>query len=138
MSVKINVKYVGGLRCEATHIPSNASLKTDAPIDNGGKGEEFSPTDLVAVAFGTCTMTIMGMLAERSSINLEGATIQVIKEMTSHPSRMIGKLIGTITFPKSLNLSDVDKQKLEKAFEHCPVKQSLHPDVKIEMKFVYL
>ena len=137
MSVEINVKYEGGLRCEATHVPSGAILKTDAPTDNGGKGEEFSPTDLVAVAFGTCTMTIMGMFAERSSINLEGATINVSKEMASHPSRMIGKLTGIITFPKSINLSESDKQKLEKAFEHCPVKQSLHPDVKIEMKFIY-
>lgn len=137
MSVEINVRYEGGLKCTATHVSSGISLTTDAPKDNGGKGGSFSPTDLVATAFGTCVMTIMGLLAERDGINLAGTNIHIVKEMATHPARRIGKLETTITFPKGIELSDAVRTKLERAVESCPVKQSLHPDIKAETRFIY-
>lgn len=137
MSVEIDITYEGGLHCKAVHEPSHKVLLTDAPKDNGGKGEEFSPTDLLATAFGTCIVTIMGMVAERSGWNIKGTRVQVSKEMATEPVRRIGKLVAVVTFPKGLNLSSADKAKLEKTVSSCPVKQSLHPDVKTESKFIY-
>ncbi len=137
MSVEINVEYKGNLRCTSTHCPSRMTLETDAPTDNGGKGEFFSPTDLVAAAFGSCIMTIMGLVAERGGIDLKGTKISVTKEMAAAPLRRIENLKTTITFPKSLKLSDQDRKKLENTVTMCPVKQSLHPDIKVETKFVY-
>lgn len=138
MSVEITVEYKGDLHCTTTHAPSKTTLNTDAPTDNGGKGEAFSPTDLVATAFGTCVMTIMGLIAQRSGIELEGTKIHVVKEMAAAPLRRIGSISATVTFPKGLSIPDAEKRKLEAAVGMCPVKQSLHPDVKIDAKFVYL
>ena len=90
MAVEINITYEGGLLCTATHGPSGTTLTTDAPVDNGGKGAVFSPTDLVATALGTCMATIMGLVAERNNLNIDGLQIQVIKEMTADPVRRIG------------------------------------------------
>jgi putative redox protein len=137
MSVEISIEYQGNLRCKSTHCPSNMTLETDAPVDNGGKGEFFSPTDLVASAFGSCIMTIMGLFAQRSGINLEGTKISVAKEMAAAPLRRIANLKTTVQFPSGLKLSDRDRKKLETAVNMCPVKQSLHPDVKIETQFIY-
>lgn len=137
MSVQIDIEYTGNLHCTATHVDSKTTLNTDAPIDNRGKGEAFSPTDLVATALGTCIMTIMGMFAERNKVNLVGTKINVTKEMADAPLRRIGKLKAIITFPKGLNLSVENKRKFENTVNLCPVKQSLHPDVKVETKFVY-
>lgn len=137
MSVKMEIVYNGELKCTATHGPSGKQLTTEAPVDNGGKGEYFSPTDLVAVAFGSCVMTIMGAIAGREKINLEGTTLKVEKEMVSQPARRIGKLITEVNFPKGLNLSEVQKTKIERAVGSCPVKQSLHSDVIVECKFIY-
>jgi len=137
MSVEINVRYDGGLKCTAEHVPSRAAFETEAPVDNGGKGTKFSPTDLVGAAFGTCVMTIMGLIAGHSGIDLKGTTVRVVKEMASHPARRIGGLTATITFPKGLEISDADRMKFERTIETCPVRQSLHPDVKVEAKFVY-
>lgn len=137
MSVEVNVVYNGNLRCSATHTPSSSTIITDAPTDNGGKGEAFSPTDLVAAAVGTCIMTIMGIIAKGSEMDLTGMQIKVQKEMAAKPSRRIGRLTTTVLFPKGLNLSDTEKRKLEKTVEMCPVKQSLHPEVMVEAKFIY-
>ena len=87
MSVEINITYKGGLRCAATHAPSRQRLATDAPVDNGGQGATFSPTDLVATALGTCMATIMGLVAKRNNLNITGLQIQVIKEMTADSVR---------------------------------------------------
>ena len=137
MAVEIDIAYEGGLHCTATHGPSSSALTTDAPVDNGGKGTAFSPTDLVATALGTCMATIMGLVAQRNNLNIDGLQIQVIKEMTTDPVRRIGSLKTRLVFPQGKPLSATDRAKLEAAANACPVKQSLHPDVKPPMEFVY-
>src|SRR5215469_5824866 len=90
--VKIEIAYQGQLHCDAVHGPSGAKLSTDAPKDNHGKGESFSPTDLVATALGTCMLTVMGIVAQRHDISLQGATVSVVKDMATAPARRIGRL----------------------------------------------
>ena len=133
--VEINIAYQGELRCAATHQPSGTVLNTDAPKDNQGKGESFSPTDLVATALGTCMLTIMGIAARNMKIDLVGTQVVVKKEMVAKPIRRIGTLAVTITVP--LNLDDAQKQKLIDAAMTCPVHQSLHPDVQMPIEFVW-
>jgi putative redox protein len=137
MAVEINVIYEGGLHCSATHGPSKKTLITDAPLDNGGKGEAFSPTDLVAAALGACMATIMGIVAQRNNLNIEGMRIQVIKEMTADPVRRIGSLTTRLILPRGAKLDAAARAKLEAAAKACPVKQSLHPDTKTPVEFVY-
>lgn len=140
MAVEINIVYEGQLRCAATHGPSGATLSTDAPVDNHGKGESFSPTDLVATALGSCVMTIMGIVADRHQIDLTGTRIQVTKEMVQQPIRRIGRLPVTVTIPadKATQVDAADRAKLETAARHCPVHQSLHPDIDAPIEFVWL
>ena len=137
MAVEINIAYEGGLHCSATHGPSRQTLTTDAPLDNGGKGAAFSPTDLVATAMGTCMITIMGLVAQRNHLLIDGLKVQVLKEMTADPVRRIGSLKTRLVFPPGTRLSAADRAKLETAAKACPVKQSLHPDVKTPVEFVY-
>ena len=137
MAVEINIAYEGGLHCAAIHGPSKQALSTDAPVDNGGRGAAFSPTDLVATALGTCMATIMGLVAQRNHLNIDGLQIQVIKEMTADPVRRIGSLKTRLVFPQGTALSATDRAKLEAGAKACPVKQSLHPDVKTPIEFVY-
>jgi len=137
MSVEIEIGYLGELQCEAQHGPSGSRLVTDAPVDNGGRGAAFSPTDLVATALGTCMLTIMGKVAERHGWDLRGTRVRVVKEMVAAPVRRIGALRTTITVPAGLRLSDDDRRRLEAAAHTCPVKQSLHPDVQLPVEFVY-
>ena len=137
MAVEINITYEGGLHCNAIHGPSKQTLTTDAPVDNGGKGAAFSPTDLVATALGTCMETVMGLVAQRNSLNIDGLQVQVIKEMTADPVRRIGSLKTRLVFPQGTALSATDRAKLEAGAKACPVKQSLHPDLKIPIEFVY-
>lgn len=131
MTVHISIDYQGQLRCKSTHGPSKSSFVTDAPVDNHGKGEAFSPTDLVATALGACVMTTMGILAQRLEIDLTGMHAAVTKDMVTSPFRRIGKLTALITIPaeKSAKISAVDREKLERAAHTCPVHKSLHPDV---------
>lgn len=139
MAVEIDILYEGQLRCVATHGPSRRQLTTDAPVDNHGKGESFSPTDLVATALGTCIMTVMGIVAERNQLDLTGTRVHVTKEMVQQPIRRIGELKVIVSVPvdKAAQLSATDRAKLENAAHHCPVHQSLHPDVKAPIEFVY-
>jgi len=137
MAVEIDIVYTGDLHCEATHGPSGSKLTTDAPVDNGGKGEAFSPTDLVGVALGTCLVTIMGIIAKRHDWDLRGTRVHVVKEMASAPARRVGVLKMTITLPKGRRWSPEDRQRLEHAAHTCPVAQSLHPDVQQQLQFVY-
>ncbi|MGO8929136.1 MAG: OsmC family protein [Limisphaerales bacterium] len=137
MAVEINIAYEGGLHCSAVHGPSRQTLSTDAPVDNGGKGAAFSPTDLVATAMGTCMVTIMGLVAQRNNLNIDGLQVQVLKEMTADPVRRIGALKTRLVFPRGKLLAAADRAKLEAAAKTCPVKQSLHPDVKTPVEFVY-
>jgi putative redox protein len=137
MAVEINIVYEGGLQCTAVHGPSKKALGTDAPVDNGGKGSAFSPTDLVATALGTCMVTIMGLVANRNKLNIDGLKVQVLKEMVAEPVRRIGALKIRMVFPPGTVLSAADRAKLEAAAKACPVKQSLHPDVQTPVEFVY-
>jgi putative redox protein len=131
--VEIRIIYQGKLRCGATHVESAATLLTDAPKDNMGNGESFSPTDLVATALSTCMLTTMGIAAQRMQIDLTGATSIVTKEMIQSPSRRIGRLAVTIRVPLALSLEQ--RQKLETAGLTCPVAKSLHPDVQVPVSF---
>ena len=136
MSVQIDIEYLGGLRTQARHGPSASTLRTDAPIDNHGKGEAFSPTDLAATAFGTCMVTIMGIYAERHGIDLRGTTVHVEKEMVAASVRRIGRLATEIRVP--LAPDHPQRAALERAALTCPVHQSLHPDVEKPVSFVWM
>ena len=129
MKFTAQTTYTGGLRTKAVHLKSNTEIVTDAPVDNQGKGESFSPTDLVATALGSCMLTIMGIKARDKEIDIEGATIEVLKTMASNPRR-ISRLDIKMTMPDK-SYSDRDKKILQAAAEACPVGNSLHPDVEI-------
>ena len=129
-----SVVYEGHLRCKATHLQSGTSIETDAPTDNRGKGERFSPTDMVCVALGTCAITTMGIKAQDMGIELAGTTIDIQKHMVSDPRR-IGKIDVILRFPQTLNLSEKDRVILEGVGNNCPVFKSLSPDV--NMNLVY-
>ena len=137
MPVEIKITYQGGLHCAAAHGPSCQTLTTDAPVDNGGQGASFSPTDLVATALGTCMATIMGLVAHRNQLDLDGLEVQVLKDMTADPVRRIGSLTTRLIFPPGKPLSADMRARLEAAAKACPVKQSLHPDVQTPVEFVY-
>jgi putative redox protein len=135
MSVRIEVQYEGELHTTARHGPSGAVLETDAPKDNEGKGESFSPTDLLATALGTCMLTVMGILARRKDWDMKGARVSVDKDMVADPVRRVGHL--TLRFELPAGVPEEARKPLERAAYTCPVHQSLHPDVKIETTFVW-
>ena len=128
------VKYKGELRTEAEHLRSGKIIITDAPIDNQGKGEAFSPTDLVATALASCMMTIMGIVAERDGIKLEGTIAEVEKNMAKNPRR-IGEIKIKIKFSQKLNRDE--REKLERAAKTCPVSGSLNENLKETFEFIY-
>ncbi len=134
--VHIDLEYQGGLRCAAIHGPSQTQIFTDAPVDNHGRGESFSPTDLVATALGTCMLTIMGIYAEKNGINIKGAQVRVLKEMTRVAPRKIARLTTQIELP--LAHDHPRREALERAALTCPVHESLHPDVEKPVQFVWL
>ena len=129
----ISSSYLGNLRTQAQHLQSGNLLITDAPTDNNGKGEAFSPTDLVAAALGSCMMTLMAMAADRQGIDLTGTKYNITKIMAASPRR-IQEVQVVFDFP-SLSLSDEQKQKLEHAAHTCPVALTLSPDVKQTITF---
>ena len=130
------ILYQGSLRCEATHIQSSSVIETDAPTDNKGKGEKFSPTDLLCVSLGTCVLTTMGIKAMTMDIDLNNAKMEVTKNMESEPRR-VGKIVITISLPK-LDLTQKEKTVLESAGNHCPVQKSIHPDIVTEITYSWL
>lgn len=133
MSVEIQIQYQSGLRTIAKHGPSGSTLHTDAPVDNGGTGQAFAPTDLLATALGSCILTIVGKVAERDGLDISGLTVNVVKHMVDKPSRRIGKLQVTVTWPESAQISDDQKIKLVRAGRACPVCVSLSPDIQVEI-----
>jgi len=133
--VEVRICYEGDLRCTATHGPSSTKLQTDAPVDNMGKGESFSPTDLVATGLGTCILTILGIISQRHAIPVGGAAVTVTKAMTTQPPRRIARLGVTVKIPQEL--TDEQKQRLINAAESCPVKKSLHPDIEVCMDWAW-
>ncbi len=135
MAVEMDIVYEGNLKCRAVHGPSDSAIQTEAPVDNGGTGGAFSPTDLVGAALASCVMTVMGIVAQRHGIDLRGMKAHAVKEMAAAPVRRIGALTVVVTLPPGLKLSDEDRKRLEGAAESCPVKKSLHPDVQVRLDF---
>lgn len=127
------ITYTGELRTVATHLESGTEILTDAPKDNHGKGEAFSPTDLVATALGSCMVSIMGIKARQMEISIDGTKVEVTKVMYAEPRR-IGEIIVTIYMPAN-GYTDKDKKILEHAAMTCPVFLSLHPDIKKDVSF---
>src|SRR5881628_3553578 len=125
--VKVGVKYTGDLHCDATHGPSQSKIATDAPADNKGKGEAFSPTDLVATALGTCMSTTMGIRAEELGLDLRGMTVSVQKEMSNDAPRRIVGLPSEIHIPLPAN--SPHREALEQAALNCPVHKSLTAEI---------
>jgi len=133
--VSIQLAYEGDLHCRAVHEPSGTVLSTDAPKDNQGRGESFSPTDLVAAGLGACILTILGIYARTRGIDLSGTTATVQKEMTSTPVRRISRLAVAIHVPHSVGPED--RIKIERAAHTCPVHQSLHPEIEKPIEFTW-
>ncbi len=128
-------RYAGHLRTEATHTASANVIQTDAPVDNHGRGEAFSPTDLVSTALGSCMMTVMGIVAERHSWDLVGSTFAVLKHMSTEAPRRIAQIDVTFTLPATL--APQERILLERSAHTCPVGLSLHPDVRQNIVFEY-
>ncbi len=133
--VAIELEYQGDLHCRAVHGSSGVVLETDAPVDNQGRGESFSPTDLVATALGSCILTVMGIAARARGIEMAGATARVEKEMAAAPVRRIAKLAVEVRVPGEVGVED--RVRLERAAHSCPVHGSLHPDVEVVVRFVW-
>lgn len=133
--VEINIEYEGGLHCSAVHGPSGDTLATDAPVDNNGRGEAFSPTDLMATALGTCMATIIGIVAERKGIAVEGMKVSVRKIMSNDLPRRISRLELDLDLP--LAADHPDRLVLERAAMACPVHQSIHPDIEVVMNWTW-
>ena len=128
----ISIKYKGNLRATATHLKSGSIISTDAPVDNNGKGEKFSPTDLFATALGSCMLTIMGITAQTYGFSIDGSNIEIDKKMGKNPRR-----VSHIKIIININgrFSDKEKQLLMNAAKHCPVSKSIHSDIKEEIIF---
>jgi putative redox protein len=133
--VRIETEYQGDLHCASVHTPSGTELATDAPVDNQGRGESFSPTDLIATSLGTCMLTTMGIIARAIDVDLSGATATVEKEMSATPPRKINRLSVSIRVPRTT--SPENQQRLENAANACPVKKSIHPDIETPVQFVW-
>lgn len=130
------IVYEGDLRTVCTHEKSGTVIETDAPLDNQGKAERFSPSDLVATALGSCMLTIMGIKARDMNVDLRDVKIEVEKIMKAEPRR-IGGINLTFHFPLTLSLTDRDRTILEKAAHTCPVIYSIHPDIEVKVDFRY-
>ncbi|WP_018613868.1 OsmC family protein [Segetibacter koreensis] len=128
------ILYEGNLRTVATHLQSGTVIETDAPVDNQGKGERFSPTDMVATALGTCMLTIMGIKARDMGVRLEGTKVDITKIMSANP-RKIGEIKVVIKFPEDVQTDEKQRTILERAAMTCPVFESLHPDIKKDVEF---
>ncbi len=133
--IKINVKYLGDLHCQVTHGPSGQSFITDAPVDNNGKGEFISPTDLAAASIGSCIATIMAIKARDMAIDIKGLEIDVTKEMEQLPYRRIKKLTVEITFP--IRLDEKQLKIMTNVVNTCPVTRSLKEEVEVVPIFKY-
>ncbi len=129
------IVYTGNLRTVATHIHSKSTIETDAPVDNKGKGERFSPTDLVATALGSCIVTTLAIKAEDMKLPFENTTINVTKVMSTDAPRRIVAIQLIINFPHHCKPTTEQKQQIERIAHACPVHKSLHPDIKLDITF---
>ncbi len=133
--IEIKVIYEGDLHCSAVHGPSGSIIVTDAPVDNNGLGQAFSPTDLVATALATCMATVVGIVAKRKEISVEGMEVTVRKHMSENQPRRITKLELDLVMP--LLESHPERKLIESAARGCPVHQSIHPDIEVEMNWIW-
>jgi uncharacterized OsmC-like protein len=131
----IEMVYTGNLSVRCIHTETEAEIITDAPKDNHGRGEMFSPTDLVAVSLGSCVLTLVGIMAQKLKVEVGGMKARVHKEMATKPVRRIGKIVVHVECPQSF--SDEVRVKLEEAGRGCPVHHSLHPDILQEFHFIW-
>ena len=131
--VKIEIEHAGGFHAEAVHTQSGTKLQTDAPLDNGGRGESFSPTDLVATALGTCMTTTMDLYAKRNGFDINGTKAVVVKHMVSQPVRRIGKLEVVVSVP--LPATHPQRASLERVALNCPVRKSLSSELEVPVSF---
>ena len=129
-----SIIYKGQLRCECTHLQSGTVIETDAPTDNHGKGERFSPTDTLCVALATCVVTTMALKANTLQINLDGTGIAVTKYMLSDPRR-IGKIDVILTIPATAQADETTKLILQRVGDQCPVAKSLHPNLEVDIVY---
>lgn len=129
-------KYLGSLQVEARHEASGATMISDAPVDNGGKGRSFSPTDMCAMSLGMCALTIMGNFAANHGLDIDGTTFAVTKTMSAKPPRRIARIEVVFTFPDK-GYTAKDKISLERAAKTCPVHLSLHPEVEQALTFIW-
>ncbi len=134
--VEIQLSYEGDLHCSAVHMPSGNTLVTDAPLDNSGRGQAFSPTDLLATALGSCIATVIGIVAKRKEIAVEGMTVTVRKFMSDDQPRRIKRLELDLAIP--LPASHTDRKLLESAARSCPVHHSIHPEIEVVMNWAWL
>ena len=132
--VKVDITYEGNLHCSMKHGPSGSVVATDAPKDNMGKGEAFSPTDLVASALGACILTTLGIVCARHHLKLDGARAEITKEMSTDPRR-ISRITVNIHMPAGIPLTQ--RPLLEHAGQSCPVHKSLHPDIEMPIQIIY-
>ncbi len=133
--VEIQIDYQGQLRCQSQHMPSGARIETDAPVDNHGLGQAFSPTDLVATALGSCMATVMGIVAQRKEIDLKELNIVVRKEMSAELPRRISRLPVQINMP--LPEDHPDAQLLKNTAMTCPVHESINPDIEVKIEWIW-
>jgi uncharacterized OsmC-like protein len=126
--------YKGALRTEAKHLQSQTIIETDAPTDNQGKGECFSPTDLLATSLGSCMLTTMGIKARNLNVDLDGTHVSITKIMRSEPRR-VGAIKVEIEFPQEMRADDKQKMILEQTALTCPVAKSIHPDIEVDVHF---
>ena len=130
--VRIDVVYEGELHASSVHAPSKVALATDAPVDNQGRGESFSPTDLLATSLATCMLTTMGIVAQREGWTIDGATASVEKHMGAEPRR-VARLVVGLEMPGGL--SSEARTVLENTAHTCPVAKSIHPDLQLDLSF---
>lgn len=133
--VKMNIVYEGGLHCQLTHGPSGSVIETDAPVDNHGKGERFSPTDMLCASLGACILTTLGIWGNKHGVNVDGSKAQVIKEMVTEPTRRVGKI--TVNMQMAKGIPQEKRVMVERVAHACPVHKSLHPDVVVELNIAY-
>ena len=129
-----SIIYQGDLRCQATHLLSGTVIESDAPTDNRGKGEKFSPTDLLCVSLGTCIITTIALKARDLSVDVKDTTIEVTKHMLNDPRR-VGAIDVIVKFSQSLVIDEKDKIVLERTGNNCPVAKSIHPDIKTNIVY---
>ena len=132
----VQTTYLGNLRTQAIHLQSGATILTDAPTDNHGKGEAFSPTDLFAASYASCALTVIGIAAQTQGLNIDGAVVKTTKIMGENPRRVV-ELKVDFTFPAN-NYSDKGRVIIERSIKHCPIRNSLPPELKITQTITYL